>query len=401
MAERPCTVTEITQAIKQALETAFPPLWVTGELAEYTVAASGHRYFTLKDESCRLRCVMWRSQNLSGFVPETGMQVLAYGKVAIYERGGQYQLSVSQLFQAGVGQQQLALEALKKKLHDEGLFDTDRKRPLPPYPGTIGVVTSRSGAAIRDIINVLARRFPSVRVVLRPALVQGDGASEDIVQGIADLNTLGDPDVLIVGRGGGSAEDLAAFNTEEVARAIAGSAIPVISAVGHEIDFTLADLASDCRAPTPSAAAEMAVRDQAELLDRISQLCRRAYDSVARLLQENAELLESYRESYGLRRVADWVLQHMQRIDELHKDLQNGIRNDYGARAESYRRLTAQLGALSPLSVLTRGYGLAQRVDDDAIIQDAGSLAIGDRLRLRLARGEAICTVDETRPHAE
>ena len=401
MAERPCTVTEITQAIKQTLETSFPPLWVTGELAEYTVAASGHRYFTLKDESCRLRCVMWRSQNLSGFVPETGMQVLAYGKVAIYERGGQYQLSVSQLFQAGVGQQQLALEALKKKLHEEGLFDTDRKRPLPPYPGTIGVVTSRSGAAIRDILNVLERRFPAVRVILRPALVQGDGAPEDIAEGIADLNTLGDPDVIIVGRGGGSAEDLAAFNTEGVARAIACSAIPVISAVGHEIDFTLADLASDCRAPTPSAAAELAVRDRAELLERASELCRRAYDAVTRLLQENAELLETYRESYGLRRVDDWVLQHMQRIDELHKDLQNAIRTDYGARAESYRRLTAQLGALSPLSVLTRGYSLAQRVDSDDVIQDAASLSVGDRLRLRLARGEAVCTVDETRPQSE
>ncbi len=401
MAERPCTVTEITQAIKQTLETAFPPMWVIGELAEYTVAASGHRYFTLKDESCQLRCVMWRSQNISGFGPEAGMQVLAHGKVAIYERGGQYQLSVSQLFQAGVGQQQLALEALKKKLHEEGLFNPDRKHALPPYPGTIGVVTSRSGAAIRDILNVLARRFPSVRVILRPARVQGDGASEDVVRGIADLNTLGDPDVIIVGRGGGSAEDLAAFNTEEVARAIAGSAIPVISAVGHEVDFTLADLASDCRAPTPSAAAELAVRDRVELLDRLSELCRRAYDAVVRLLQENTELLETYRESYGLRRVDDWVLQHIQRVDELHKDLQNGFRSDYGARAESYRRLTAQLGALSPLSVLTRGYTLAQRVEDDTIVQDARSLSIGDRLRLRLARGEAVCTVDETRPHAE
>jgi exodeoxyribonuclease VII large subunit len=397
VAERPCTVTEITQAIKQTLETSFPPLWITGELGDYTVAASGHRYFTLKDESCQLRCVMWRSQKISDFTPEAGMQVLAYGKVAVYERGGQYQLSVSQLFQAGVGQQQLALEALKKKLHEEGLFDPDRKRPLPPYPGAIGVVTSRRGAAIRDILNVLKRRFPAVRVILRPVLVQGDGAPDDIVRGIADLNALGDPDILIVGRGGGSAEDLAAFDTEEVVRAIAGSAIPVISAVGHEIDFSLADLASDCRAPTPSAAAELAVRDRAELLDRVHDLCRKAYDSVTRLLQEDAELLETYRESYGLRRIDDWVLQHMQRVDELHKDLQNGIRSTYAGRAENYRRLTAQLGALSPLSVLTRGYSLAQRVDDDTIVQDAGSLDVGDRLRLRLARGEAVCTVDETR----
>ena len=395
MTERPCTVSEVTQAVRQTLETAFPPLWVIGELSGYTQAASGHRYFTLKDESCQLRCVMWRSHRPSGFEPEAGMQVLARGRVTVYERSGQYQLNATQLFQAGVGRQQLALEELKHRLMAEGLFDEARKRPLPAYPQSIGVVTSQTGAAIRDILQVLGRRFPGVRIVLRPALVQGEGAGEDIAQGIAELNAYGRVDVLIVGRGGGAAEDLAAFNTEAVVRAVHTSEIPVISAVGHEIDFTLTDLAADCRAPTPSAAAELAVRDGAELKAELAKLEQRSYDTLIRLLEENEGLLDAYRESYGLRRVDDLVFQNMQRVDELQKDLHTGVRRIYEARVGACRGLSAQLGTLSPLSVLDRGYSLTQRLEDGAVVQDAGVLSAGDRLRVRFAMGEAMCTVDE------
>ncbi len=397
MAERPCTVSEITLAIRQTLETAFPPLWVIGELSEYTQAASGHRYFTLKDERSQLRCVMWRSHRPSGFEPEVGNQVLAQGQVTVYERSGQYQLNATQLFQAGVGQQQLALEELKLRLMEEGLFDQARKRPLPPYPQSIGVVTSRTGAAIRDIVQVLGRRFPGVRIVLRPALVQGGGAAEDIAQGIEELNAYGEVDLLIVGRGGGSAEDLAAFNAEGVVRAVCASEIPVISAVGHEIDVTLTDLAADCRAPTPSAAAELAVRDGAELKQRLGELGQRAHDALFRLLEENAGLLNAYRESYGLRRVEDLVFQNMQRVDELQKGLHTGMRRRFEAGLGAYGRLTAQLGTLSPLSVLGRGYSLTQRLEDGSVVQDAGALSQGERLRVRFAKGEAVCTVDEVR----
>ena len=399
MIDRPCTVTEITRAVKQTLEIDFPPLWVVGEISQYTLHTSGHRYFTLKDEGSQLRCVMWRSQQ-PGFEPGVGVEALAQGRLTVYERSGYYQLSVSQLLPVGVGQQQLALEQLKARLFKEGLFKEARKRELPPYPTAIGVVTSRSGAAIRDVLNVLARRFSSVRILLRPSLVQGEGAAEDIAQGIEELNAHGSADVLIVGRGGGSAEDLAAFNTERVVRAIAQSHVPVISAVGHEIDTSLADLAADCRAPTPSAAAELAVSDAVGLKDRISELQQRALDAVRRLLEENTELLDGYQDSYGLRSVEDLVLQNMQLVDDLQRNLQSVLRQALDSKLSAYLQLTGKLGTLSPLSVLSRGYSLTHRLSDGKIVQKAGELETGEQLRVRLARGETICTVDEIVPES-
>jgi len=340
---------------------------------------------------------MWRSQQ-PAFDPEAGVEALAQGRLTVYERSGNYQLNVTKLLPVGVGQQQLAFEQLKARLFEEGLFDEARKQELPAYPTTIGVVTSRSGAAIRDIINVLKRRFSAVRVVLRPALVQGEEAVEDIACGIEELNAFGQADVLIIGRGGGSAEDLAAFNSERVARAISDSRIPVISAVGHEIDTTLADLAADCRAPTPSAAAELAVRDSLELKDRISDLRQRAHEAIRRLLNENSEILEGYQDSYGLRRVEDLVLQNMQHVDELQRSLQSALRQNWDSKVSAYLQVTGKLGTLSPLSVLSRGYSLTQRLSDGRIIQNAAQLETGEQLRVRLARGETICTVDQIVP---
>lgn len=392
--DRPLTVSEVTLAVKQTVETALPPVWVVGELTSFTQHASGHRYFTLSDRQCQLRCVMWRSRTLPGFRPETGMEVLAQGRLMVYERRGDYQLDVVQLFPSGAGQQQQALEVLKQRLLAEGVFDPARKRPLPEYPRAIGVVTSRTGAALRDILHVLQRRFPAVRVVLRPALVQGMGAPEDIAQGIADLNAFGLVDVLIVGRGGGAAEDLAAFNDERVVRAVAASRLPVIAAVGHEVDVTLTDLAADYRAPTPSAAAEIAVRDVVELRAREGVLSGRMRDAIGRLLNENEELLDGYTDSYGMRRMADLMVQHMQHIDDLQNDLGGFFRRRYDAHAADYRRLTGQLGSLSPLSVLARGYSLAQRADTGAVVVDAGTLSAGDALRVRFSKGEARCKVE-------
>ena len=395
MADRPATVTEITRAVKQTLEREFPLVWVTGEISQYRLHTSGHRYFTLKDENAQLSCIMWRSNRPSGFEPEAGVQVLARGKVTVYERSGQYQLTVQQMFPAGVGQQQVALDELKRRLMEEGLFDQALKRPLPDFPLAIGIVTSRTGAAIRDILQVLDRRFAGLHVVLRPSLVQGEGAAEDIAAGIAELNALGGLDLLIVGRGGGSVEDLAAFNSETVVRAVRASQIPVISAVGHEVDVSLADLAADVRAPTPSAAAELAVRDGVELRDRVTGLARRAYAALDRLIEENQDLLASYRDSYGLRRVEDRILQDMQRIDDLQKGLLNGVRVGYDSAASAYHGDTARLAALSPLSVLARGYSVTQTHPGGVLVQDAQSLSPGDELRVRFARGEVTAAVDQ------
>ena len=398
MADRPYTISEVTQAVKQALETEFPPVWVVGEIASYTEHGSGHRYFTLKDQHCQLRCVMWRSVKVKGFKPEAGMEVVARGRLTVYERSGQYQLSVQRLVQSGVGQDQIALEELKKKLHKEGLFDESRKQELPKFPRSIGVVTSRSGAAIRDILNVLERRFLGLRVVLRPAAVQGAGADQEVAQAIADLDRFGEVDVMIVGRGGGAKEDLATFNSEKVVRAIAAARIPVISAVGHEIDYTLADLVADVRAPTPSAAAELVVRDASEVRDRVSLLGRRLVEVMDRMLLECDEVVRSYRERYGLRRVEDLVRQSAQTVDELERSLLDALRRAYDGRRANYRRLTATLATLSPLSVMARGYSIAHRLDNGRLIQAAETLSKGEGIRVRFAKGQVDCTVDRIVP---
>ena len=390
--EHPLSVSDVTQAVKQTLEMQFPPMWIVGELTSFSQPSSGHRYFTLSDPHSQLRCVMWRSRPITGFRPTAGMAVLAQGQLTVYERRGEYQFNVSQLFPAGVGQQLIAYEKLKKKLSEEGLFDEDQKRPLPEYPRTIGVVTSRTGAAFRDILDVLERRFPAIRIVLRPALVQGLDAPEDIAQGIADLNDFGEVDVLIVGRGGGSAEDLAAFNDETVVRAVADSEIPVISAVGHEIDISLSDLTADVRAPTPSAAAEIAVRDVLEVREHVGRLTLRTREAMQRLLDENKDLIEMHESSYGMRRLSDLIFQNAQHVDELHRDLYALIRRLFESRLADYHRMTGKLGSLSPLSVLARGFGLVQR-KDGSVVSDAGVLTHREHLHIRFAKGEATCRV--------
>lgn len=392
--EHPLSVSDVTQAVKQTLETQFPPMWVAGELTSFSQPSSGHRYFTLSDPHSQLRCVMWRSRSITGFHPTAGMAVLAQGQVTVYERRGEYQFNVSQLFPAGVGQQLIAYEKLKKKLSEEGLFDEDRKRPLPEYPRAIGVVTSQTGAAFRDILDVLKRRFPAVRIVLRPALVQGLDAPEDIAQSIADFNDFSKVDVLIVGRGGGSAEDLAAFNDETVVRAIADSEIPVISAVGHEIDISLSDIAADVRAPTPSAAAEIAVRDVLEVREQVGRLTLRTREAMQRLLDENKDLIETHESSYGMRRLSDLIFQNAQHVDELHHKLYALIRRLFESRLANYNRMTGKLGSLSPLSVLARGFGLVQR-EDGSVVSDAGVLTPREHLRIRFAKGEATCQVEK------
>ena len=392
------TVSEITREIKGLLDEHLVPLWVEGEVSNYVHHTSGHRYFTLKDEASQLRCVMWKWQGRLFFRPEDGMKVVAYGRISVYERGGQYQLVVSELQPAGIGELQLAFEQLKERLAAEGLFEESRKRALPVFPQRIGVVTSPTGAAIRDIAQVIGRRFPSVQIVLWPARVQGEGAAEEIAKGIEKLNTYGEVDVIIVGRGGGSLEDLWAFNEEEVARAIYGSHIPVVSAVGHEIDFVIADFVADRRAPTPSAAAEMVVRDGAELMREVGDLRRRAGGTLTRWLEEGERRVRDLGSRYAFRRIGDVLTQYGQQVDELEHRAVRAFDHGMGEKVARYRGLMGRLDALSPLSALHRGFSVCRRMPEGLVVTDSAALDIGDRVEVRFERGKAVCLVEERSP---
>lgn len=390
------TVSEITKKIKDILEGSIPTVWVEGEISNYTLHSSGHRYFSLKDENSQIRCVFWRFRSNSlTFEPEDGMKVIALGKITVYQRGGQYQLDVVLLHPAGIGKLELEFQRLKEKLAREGLFDDEHKLPLPEFPETIGVITSPTGAAIRDIIKILHRRFPSVRIILNPVRVQGKGAAEEIALAIREFNDFKEVDLLIVGRGGGSLEDLWAFNEEIVARAIYESKIPIISAVGHEIDFTIADFVADLRAPTPSAAAELAVKDRAELLKEISSLVRKAISVQSNLMQYSRDRVSTLVESYGMRRPMDFVIQRTQRVDELFKALVKCVKNSFEFRKKSLSLVLAKLNALSPLAVFERGFSLTRKLPELKVIKDAGLLKIDDRVEVKFLKGKIESKVDK------
>ncbi|MFA6107491.1 MAG: exodeoxyribonuclease VII large subunit [Candidatus Latescibacterota bacterium] len=394
---RPLTVSEITAMVKATLEASLPMCWIVGEVSGYTHHASGHRYFTLKDEGSQLSAVIfkWQARSLA-FEPEAGMQVMAYGHITVYERGGRYQLLVSQLQPAGVGELAAAFERLKNRLEAEGLFAPERKRPLPPYPRTVGIVTSPTGAAIRDVIQILRRRAPGVQLVLRPARVQGPGAAEEIAAGIADLNRLPGVDILIVGRGGGSPEDLWPFNEEIVARAIYRSARPVISAVGHEVDYTIADYVADYRAPTPSAAAEIVAQEHGQLRRHVVEHRRRLRYALGTLLGRHEQRLRDLDPERLGRRLCDRLDQLSLRVDERTRDLTRSLDWDLRSRLQAFRQAAGRLAALSPLGQLARGYCVCERPEDGLLVRRAGDLKPGDRLRLRFHQGSATTVVEET-----
>src|SRR3990172_9779705 len=316
------TVSELTRMIKGSLEESFPHVWLQGEISNFKRHTSGHLYFTLKDEGAQISGVMWRSraENLL-FSPEDGMEVQARGAITVYPPRGNYQIDVVRMLPVGIGELQLAFEQLKRKLEAEGLFDPAKKKPIPEFPHAIGVITSPTGAALQDIRSVLERRQPSVEVVVLPVRVQGPGAAEEIAVAIREMNQYGDIDVLIIGRGGGSLEDLWAFNEEVVARAIYQSSIPVISAVGHEIDFSISDFVADLRAPTPSAAAEIAVRDRSEILDILGNYCYSMKQNMTERVKTFRDRIGSLLASYSFNRPKDLLLQYSQRIDEIERSL--------------------------------------------------------------------------------
>ena len=388
------TVTELTRIIKRLLEEGIPTVKVEGEVSNYVYHSSGHRYFTLKDENCQIKCVMFKWQAVQlDFTPDEGMKVEALGNITVYERGGQYQLNVIRLMPLGRGELLARLEELKKKLAAEGLFENER--PLPPYPSTVGVVTSLTGAAIRDIITVMRRRAPYVRIILRPALVQGEGAAVDIVQGIRDLNERDDIDVIIVGRGGGSIEDLWCFNEEIVARAIAASRIPVVSAVGHEIDFTIADFAADVRAPTPSAAAEIVVRDMAEVKQDISDLVFRLRQGVLSKVEDMSARVEYIKRGLSPDRFIEMLAMRSQMIDELTIRMKGALTLSLSQRETVLERLRSTIAAMNPRAVLGRGYSIVYRKRDNRVVTDAAMVEAGEGITAELARGRLDAEVKE------
>lgn len=402
-------VGELTRLIRQLLEGSFNTVWVEGEISNFRRQASGHCYFTLKDASAQLRAVLFRgNQRDLKFSPGDGMIVRIQGEISVYEARGEYQVLVRRMEAGGKGALQAQFEALKEKLQKEGLFDPAKKRPLPLLPRHVGVVTSPTGAAIRDILNVVARRFPNLHVVVAPCRVQGEGAAQEIAAAIDLLNARGGLDVLIVGRGGGSLEDLWAFNEEPVARAIARSGIPVISAVGHEVDFTISDFVADLRAPTPSAAAELVVGRKDEFVGQLRVLRQQLVRTLRERVLSDRNRLLSVRGSRAFREPAALIRQYAQRVDGLilraHHALRSagsrdrsrcerlGVRTLHalqlrqGAWRQDVRRVESQLRVLNPLAVLARGYSVTLDANQ-RVVRDVRDVRKGDRLTTRVAGG--------------
>jgi exodeoxyribonuclease VII large subunit len=418
------SVTEFTRQVRETLEGRFGEIWVRGEISNYRRQASGHHYFTLKDDGSQLPCVLFAgaARALRGLRLADGVQVQVFGEVTVYEARGQYQLVVRLLQEEGVGALQAKFEALKAKLAAEGLFDAERKRPLPKFPARIGVVTSPTGAAIRDFLKVLHRRMPSAQVVINPVRVQGRGAAAEIAAAIAEFEKL-EPrmDLIVVTRGGGSLEDLWEFNEEAVARAIASSPIPVVSAVGHEIDFTLSDFAADFRAPTPSAAAELIVPDAVELRAAIGQRVARMLRECLGTLRFLRTHLAGHERSAVFREPVRIVRERAQRLDMAGEAMQRAAQRAIGrhrdrlAHAVAADRMAgmlrqrlsrhndrlaalgAQLQTLSPDATLARGYSITFDAKG-GVVRSARGLREGEAIVARFQDGEASATVDAIRP---
>ena len=432
------TVSRLTALLRGVLEENFEQVWVQGEVSNLSFPSSGHLYFTLKDTAAQLRCVMFKgaAKNLK-FRPDDGIALIARGRISVYDQRGEYQLICEYLEPAGVGALQLAFMQLKERLAQEGLFDEGHKRPLPTFPRRVGVITSPTGAAIHDILNVLRRRFASVEILLYPVRVQGDGSAVEIARAIDDMNRLGLADVLIVGRGGGSLEDLWAFNEEVVARAVHRSKLPVISAVGHETDWTICDFTADLRAPTPSAAAELVIASSIELRGRVEALDHRMRLAIETRLAGMESRIDALRRSLH---DPGTMLGHLaQRVDDLAGRLELALQNSVARYRGQFDRLqaglmhanpgrtvevlqqrltllsvqserlvtgkveemkhvfagtAARLEVLSPLKTLSRGYAIAA-TSEGTVVTDTSQLTAGDRIRLHLHRGKALCRVEE------
>ena len=378
MTDRILSISDITRSIQHSLEDRYATVVVRGEISNFLQHGSGHRYFTLKDSSAQLKAVMWKSSALR-FTPTNGMSVIARGKITMYPPSGAVQMECRALDPLGAGDLQMAFEALKRDLFERGWFDELLKKPLPRFPSVVGVVTSATGAAVRDICSTLERRMPLVRVIVRPTLVQGEGAAEDIAAAIEELHKT-DAEVLIVGRGGGSIEDLWAFNTEIVAEAIFHARLPIISAVGHEIDFTIADFVADVRAATPTAAAELVSRDQSEILSALYGT--REY--ITRLVEQRLALLNqhvcSLTENSALKRFPSEIRRKQQQLDDYETRIQTSVQRTFTVQKQRFTALNQHFASLHPLQPLERGFALVKR--EGRIVTGAEELHSGEKIEL-------------------
>ena len=399
------TPSQVGQYIKGFMDRdrVLSGLLVRGEISNYKLYPSGHHYFTLKDGEGALRCVMFRGDAASlRFRPQNGMQVIAAGRVTVFPRDGQYQLYCARLTPEGAGDLHLAFEQLKEKLLREGLFDRSHKKPMPRFPGRIALVTSPAGAAVRDMLRILKARWPMAQIYVLPVRVQGEGAAEEIAGAIRWCCRMKSADLIITGRGGGSMEDLWAFNEEIVARAIYEADVPVISAVGHEPDVTIADFVADLRAATPSNAAELAVPDQVELRAALHQSEKRLEQGIQRLLALRREQLNRLGKSRSMTDPGSYVRDKRLLLDYQSRRLAHGLDKSVSGQRERLARLAAALDAMSPLKVLGRGYAIAQK-EGGAVIASVGDAEPGENLALRLRDGKLLCRVEkkeiETRPN--
>lgn len=391
------SVSELNGYIKTLFENnrTLSAVTVKGEISNFTNHRSGHLYFSLKDSEGQIRAVMFRSAAARlKFIPESGMRVIAHGSVTVYPRDGSYQLYVSTLQPDGIGALYLAYEQLKSRLSDEGLFDKEHKKTIPQMPRRIGVITSPTGAAVRDIINVTGRRYPLADIYLYPSLVQGDGAEDNLISALDYFDKTGLADVIIIGRGGGSIEDLWAFNGERLARKIYECRTPIISAVGHETDFTICDFVADLRAPTPSAAAELAVPDVRELLLRADSLLERAAVALVRSAERARERLSRYAERLSPERVGSILAEKREAMLSLYDNARSALEKNLDSARVRLAVNSEKLGVLSPLSVLARGYAIAEL--GSSPIMSAGDASIGDELTIRLADGSITAEVLST-----
>ena len=392
------TITQINEYIRSLMDNdrLLLNVAVKGEISNYKLYPSGHHYFTLKDENGALKCVMFKGNAMKmRFRPENGMQVIAMGKISVYSRDGAYQLYCTGLVLDGVGDLHAAFEQLKTKLAAQGLFDTAHKKPLPPYPATIGIVTSSAGAAVHDMLRILKKRFPLVKVLLLPVRVQGAEAPGEIAAAIAYANHFALADLLIVGRGGGSIEDLWAFNDERVAHAIYNSKIPVISAVGHEPDVTISDFVADLRAATPSNAAELAVPDREALFQTLDRMTTAMTAAINRQLRMERQHLQTLSASPVLKSPEGYLQQRKNTLLMLRDRLVAIEKHHLSLKTNQFVKLTSKLDAMSPLKVLSRGYAMAMD-DGGSIIRSVHDVAVGDRVRISFADGHVDATVNHT-----
>ena len=387
------TVSQITRKIRASLEHNFSNISILGEISNVRTPGSGHVYLTLKDKSSQLQAVVFRNiANKIKFELKDGMEVISFGSVTVYEPRGQYQLIINKIEPKGIGALQLAFQQLKEKLVKEGLFDQAHKKPIPFIPQKIGVVTSPTGAAIKDILNIIDRRFANIEILIYPVKVQGEGAAQEIAEAITELNALTDINVIIAGRGGGSLEDLWAFNEEVVARSIYNSRIPVISAVGHEIDITIADLVADKRALTPSEAGELVVPRKDLLLDMLEKLNTRLLQSLTGKLRLSKERLVRVANSYVMRQPFDRLRRWQQRLDEFAQRLYINITHALNTEREKLSGIAGKLESLSPLNVLKRGYTITTRLEDNKSLREAKGLNKGDKIKTNFSKGSVIST---------